>query len=51
VVLAYTEQSSISKKPGNIFQVPDVNIFYDGMAIVKMKAVIKMIGISQYKNS
>ena len=37
----------ISKKQGNVPNVPDVIIIDDGMDVIKMKWVAKMIGVCQ----
>ena len=50
VLRQYTTGTAISKKPGDIFQRADVGIVDDGVKIVKMKSVVKMIGVNEQGN-
>jgi hypothetical protein len=45
-----TKSTNIGKEFGEVSQVPDINIIADGVRIIKMEAVIKVIGISNQQS-
>lgn len=46
-----TAGAAVFKEMRNVFDVPDVGIVIDGMAVVKMKAIVKVVGIHRRNSS
>ena len=41
------EHSWVDEKCGYVMDIPDVEIIDDGMVVIKMKAIVKMIGVGE----
>ena len=55
VLRQYAAGGTVLEKSWDVFKVPDIGVIINGMIIVEMKAVVKMVGInrrysSQYKD-
>ena len=41
-----TPRGAVSKKFRNVFEVADVNVAVDGVHVIEMKCIVKMVGVN-----